>query len=105
MARALEAVHLHPDHPWTVASLAHRAGMSRTAFSVAFTRIMGISPIGYLTHWRMQEAERLLLTQSITVADLAERFGYQTESAFRRAFKRVMGIPPGGVRKSTVSVS
>ena len=98
LSRALEAMHHQPGENWSVARLAERAGMSRTAFSNRFGEVMGQSPIGYLTHWRMQEATRLLLTQEVTIAELSERFGYETEAAFRRAFKRVTGRPPGAVR-------
>jgi AraC-like DNA-binding protein len=98
LSRALEAMHHQPGENWSVAQLAERAGMSRTAFSNRFGEVMGQSPIGYLTHWRMQEATRLLQTQKVTVAELSERFGYETEAAFRRAFKRVTGRPPGAVR-------
>jgi AraC-like DNA-binding protein len=101
LCRALSAIHADPGHGWTVASLASRAGMSRTAFSNRFGQMVGESPISYLTNWRMQQAEHLMRTQGATVAAMAEQFGYETETAFRRAFKRVTRQAPGVVRRTT----
>ena len=98
LGKALFAMHADPGHPWQVAELAERAGMSRTAFSNHFSQILGESPISYLTQWRMRRAE-IELRRGATVAELTERLGYQTEAAFRKAFKRVVGIAPGVARK------
>ncbi len=100
LGKALSAMHAEPGHPWQVAELADAAGMSRTAFSNHFHAVLGESPISYLTQWRMQRAATEL-RQGATVTELTERFGYQTEAAFRRAFKRVIGSPPGKVRQKT----
>ena len=99
LCRALSAIHARPGHAWTVARLAAQAGMSRTAFSNRFGELVGETPISYLTGWRMQQAEHLMRTQGETVAAVTERFGYETETAFRRAFKRVTGLSPGVVRR------
>jgi AraC-like DNA-binding protein len=73
--------------------------MSRTAFSERFSEVLGTSPIEYLTQWRMAEAARLLADPRLSVATVAERLGYQTEAAFRRAFKRIHGFGPGQIRR------
>lgn len=99
LARALAAVHTRPGEPWTVASLAEAAHMSRTAFATHFVAVMGQGPIDYLTQWRMTEAQRLLNEPGLSVAAVADRLGYGTEAAFRRAFKRVTGDGPGAVRR------
>jgi AraC-like DNA-binding protein len=99
LSRALEAMHAKPGHEWTVASLADIANMSRTAFAKHFGDVLGTGPIEYLTQWRMIEAQRLLAEPRMSVALVADRLGYQTESAFRRAFKRVTGVGPGQVRR------
>jgi len=92
-------MHAKPGHEWTVASLADIANMSRTAFAKHFGDVLGTGPIEYLTQWRMIEAQRLLAEPRMSVALVADRLGYQTESAFRRAFKRVTGVGPGQVRR------
>ena len=99
LARALEMLHTHPGRDWTVASLAEVAYMSRTAFAERFSELLGTSPIDYLTQWRMTEATRLLRDPHLSVATIGERLGYQTEAAFRRAFKRVHGFGPGKLRR------
>jgi AraC family transcriptional activator of mtrCDE len=99
LSNALEAMHSHPEKEWTVANLADVAHMSRTAFAGHFAAIMGTGPIDYLTQWRMTEARRLLNEPSLSVAAVADRLGYKTEAAFRRAFKRVTGAGPGALRR------
>ena len=99
LVRALEAMHGHPEKEWTVASLAEAAHMSRTSFANHFASVLGTGPIDYLTQWRMTEAQRLLTDPRTSVAAVADRLGYRTEAAFRRAFKRVTGVGPGMVRR------
>lgn len=96
---ALAAMHRQPHRPWQLADLAQRARLSRTAFSARFSALLGESPIAYLTAWRMKLAERMLVSERIGVDEIAQRLGYDTPSAFRRAFKRVTGRTPGEVRR------
>ena len=98
LSRALSAVHARPGDDWTIQSMAHEAGMSRTAFAELFTTTVGQPPIQYLAHWRATEARRLLKNRRFSVAAVAEMLGYQSEAAFRRFFKRVEGVGPGKVR-------
>jgi AraC-like DNA-binding protein len=100
LQKAVNAMHNHPGRDWTVASLADEAGMSRTAFAEHFTDLLGVSPIQYLTRWRMMEALKLLNDSRLSVATIAERLGYQTEAAFRRGFKRIHGYGPGQARRA-----
>ncbi len=100
LGKALAAIHLQPGAPWRVDSLARIAGMSRTAFAVAFTQCLGLSPFQYLTECRIGEARRLLSDRRLSVAAIAEQLGYQSEAAFRRTFKRVAGIGPGELRRN-----
>ncbi len=94
ISRAVAAIHDDPARPWTVQDLASRAGLSRTSFAVRFRRIAGLTPMGYLTQWRMLfAAERLRRTEA-SVARIAAEVGYASESAFAVAFKRVTGHPP-----------
>ncbi len=94
IAGAIVSMHEHPADNWTVQALAQRAGMSRTTFAERFRRIMGASPIAYLTRCRMLlAADRLMYTQE-SIAVVAESVGYESESAFSAAFKRTMGAGP-----------
>jgi AraC-like DNA-binding protein len=94
IGKALAAIHARPEASWTVDSLARHAGMSRSGFSARFTEINGTSVKQYLTEWRMQLARMKIMQSPVTLADLAEELGYQSEAAFSRAYKRVMGVPP-----------
>lgn len=102
IAPALLAMHHEPGFRWTVALLADLAGMSRTAFSARFSELMEISPMAYLARWRMHEAQRLLRDPRNSVGRVAERLGYETEAAFRRAYKRITGRTPGRVRRQAM---
>ncbi|WP_420465002.1 AraC family transcriptional regulator [Panacagrimonas sp.] len=101
LRRVLDAMHRAPGKPWTVASLAAVALMSRTAFAERFAEVMEETPYQYLTRWRMAQALKLLRDPRLSVAHAAERLGYQTEAAFRRSFKRVHGYGPGSVRRKS----
>lgn len=98
VGRALAIIHREPGKDWNVASLAKAVGMSRSGFSARFTDLVGESAMRYLTQWRMQLARMQLQETSDSLAVLAERFGYQSEAAFSRAFKRMIGESPGSVR-------
>lgn len=94
LQRALSAMHQDLSGPWTVASLAERAGLSRTAFAVRFARLVGQTPMGYVTLWRMLWAAQRLHRDGTTVAEAAAEVGYASESAFTAAFKRTLGTTP-----------
>jgi len=99
LRRALEAIHNHPDEKWSVETLAREAGMSRTAFSNRFAELLGESPIAYLGRYRMDRAQIRLASEDIPIAALSAELGYETEAAFRKAFKRLTGETPGEYRK------
>ncbi|MBM6593946.1 AraC family transcriptional regulator [Microvirga pudoricolor] len=91
---AINAVHEDPARRWTLRDLAGEAGMSRSAFALAFRSAVGTAPMEYLTRWRMRlAADRLARTQD-PVSGIALSLGYESESAFGTAFKRVMGVSP-----------
>ena len=94
-----EALHHSPERPWTVADMAAEAGMSRTSFSLRFAQVAGVAPLEYLTNQRMMKAAELLERTEATLEEIAERIGYGSEAAFSTAFKREMGIAPGGYRR------
>jgi AraC-like DNA-binding protein len=99
IGQAIVAVHRDPGHPWTVASLAREAAMSRSAFAARFTQLVGEPAVQYLTRWRMQVALARLQQGPTTIRELASQFGYSSEAAFSHAFKRVIGVAPGAVRQ------
>ncbi len=94
MAAAMTAMHGDPAARWTVQMLASRAGMSRTVFTVKFKQTVGLSPMDYLTRWRMLLAGDRLTQSGEPVSVVAQALGYESESAFSTAFKRVMGRSP-----------
>jgi len=94
MAAAITAMHADPAGRWTLQALAERAGMSRTSFTVKFKETVGVSPMDYLTRWRMALAVDRLLNSSEPVSTIALSLGYESESAFSTAFKRVMACSP-----------
>jgi len=100
IGRALSLVHRDPARDWTVASLADELAMSRSAFAARFTELVGEPAMQYVTRWRMQVAVNSLKEEGATVAELANRLGYRSEAAFARAFKRVIGVPPGAVKRA-----
>ena len=99
IGKAMSLMHHRPQQNWQVESLAQQVGLSRSGFSARFTAIVGESVLSYLTSLRMQLAYRELRETSDTLATIAERVGYHSEPAFNRAFKRIVGKPPGLARK------
>jgi AraC-like DNA-binding protein len=95
LARAIEAMHADPAHPWTLPELALHAGLSRSSFVQRFRDRVGETPMAYLTHWRMLLAAERLETTGERLAEIARSSGYESENAFNAAFKRVMGCSPG----------
>ncbi|MFG0259929.1 MAG: AraC family transcriptional regulator, partial [Phycisphaerales bacterium JB041] len=92
---ALLSMHREPTKDWSVGSLASSVSMSRSAFSARFTALVGESAMQHLTRARMHVAGAWLRDSSITAAECGAKLGYNSEAAFSRAFKRVMGKPPG----------
>jgi AraC-like DNA-binding protein len=99
IGRAISLIHRDPARDWTVASLADELAMSRSAFAARFTELVDEPAMQYVTRWRMQVAVNALREEGATVAELAGRLGYRSEAAFARAFKRVIGVPPGAVKR------
>ena len=79
--------------------LAREVGLSRSSFAERFMHFVGQPPMHYLTHWRMQMAAGLLSSGAASVATIAEDVGYESEAAFSRAFKKLVGAPPATWRR------
>jgi AraC-like DNA-binding protein len=99
VGRALAAMHGAPSEAWTVEGLARVVGLSRSVFAERFTEIVGQPPMQYLALWRMQLASRLL-ADGRHVAGVAAAVGYDSEAAFSRAFKKLVGEAPATWRRA-----
>ena len=99
VGRALALIHENPGRAWTIDALADDIALSRSAFYERFVRLIGQPPMQYLTQWRMQAAANLLRQSNATVASIALDVGYESEAAFARAFKRLVGTPPASWRR------
>ena len=97
---ALNQLHARPAHTWTVDELAREAHTSRSVLAERFQYLVGSSPMQYLTQWRMLLAANLLTRSNAPLARIAEDVGYQTDTAFSRAFRREFGSPPATWRRS-----
>jgi AraC-like DNA-binding protein len=100
LARPLRGIHLDVARRWTVAELARSAGMSRALFAERFSRTVGMPPMQYLIEWRMAMAKDILRRERAGLAEVAERVGYQSASAFSTAFTRLTGSPPSAFARA-----
>jgi transcriptional regulator GlxA family with amidase domain len=98
ISKALSLIHERPQEPWTVEALARAVAMSRAAFAKRFAELVGEPPLAYVTRWRMDIAAKLLRESRETVARIAGRVGYVSETAFAKAFRRRRQLAPGAYR-------
>ncbi len=98
VGKALALMHRSPAHPWTIASLAKEAGVSRSVLAERFRHYLNEPPMSYLTRWRIQLGAQMLTSTSYSVAQIASEVGYESEAAFNRAFKREFTVPPARFR-------
>jgi AraC-like DNA-binding protein len=98
VGHALGALHAQPTEAWTVERLARLVGLSRSVLAERFTEMVGQPPMQYLALWRMQLASRLL-TEGAQVGEVASAVGYESEAAFSRAFKKLVGQAPAAWRR------
>jgi AraC-like DNA-binding protein len=94
MSAVLTCMHDDPGHPWTLQELAGRVGMSRSIFALRFKETVGTTPMEYLTRWRMLLAGDRLKNSDDSISLIALSLGYESESAFGKAFKRMMSCSP-----------
>ena len=100
ISKALAAIHTRSGERWSLEKLASEASMGRSAFAQKFNELIGMPAMQYLTIWRMQEAYHLLQHSNESIGQIADRYGYESEAAFRKAFKKVTNTTPGSIRKS-----
>jgi len=96
--KCIEAIHQQPKQKWTLEQLAELCFLSRAGFAELFKQVVGQAPMEYLTQWRLSLAYRMLADEQATTLAAALEAGYDNESSFSKAFKRVMGVTPGVVR-------
>lgn len=96
---AMNAMHQRPEYAWSLDELARQAGMSRSAFAQRFHALAGQTPMHYLTVWRMQKAQEMLVSSNMSMLAIAEKVGYRSEASFGKAFKKCMGSSPGACRR------
>lgn len=99
---ALIAFHQAIHRPWNLDNLAQQACVSRSKFATRFNELLGVTPLKYMTYWRMQQAKLLLKTTSEAIYSIALACGYQSEAAFIKIFKKQFNLTPGQYRKTTL---
>jgi len=103
VGKTLALMHRNPAHPWTIATLAKEAGVSRSVLAERFRYYLNQAPMAYLTRWRLQLGAQMLASTSYSVAQVAVEVGYESEAAFNRAFKRQFELPPARFRNQSRS--
>jgi len=100
ISKALKLMQDSPQNNWTLESLASAIGMSRSVFFNQFKKLVHETPISYLTNWRIRQAQKLLMTDSSNIAQIAANVGYRSEAAFNRNFKSKTGQTPAVYRRN-----
>jgi len=98
IGRVLAAVHKQPERAWPVGELAALMGVSRSSFIEKFSSTVGETPARYVARIKMFQARHWIAHEGMRVASVATRLGYESEASFSRAFKRIIGHPPGQAR-------
>lgn len=101
IGQALKLMHGDIAHDWTLSELANACYMSRSVFAERFKKLVGEPPMVYLARWRMLKAREMLTNTQLTICDISEAVGYQSEFAFSKAFKKIVGDTPGALRRES----
>lgn len=99
IARALTAIHEDPAAPWTLDSLGRHAAMGRSAFAARFRDVVGVTPLRYVSMWRVQLAKRMLGDSRFTLERIAKEVGYESAASLSRVFRKVTASSPGAWRR------
>lgn len=105
LGKAIHAIHADAEKKWSVEQLAELCFMSRSAFSELFKSVLSVTPMDYIAQWRLSLAYRMLADEKVSTLQAAMSCGYDNESSFSKAFKRVMGVSPGAVRADKKAVA
>lgn len=101
LGRAIALMHGRPEQEWEVGTLAREVGMSRSAFASRFCDVVGQPAKTYLTEYRLRVAHDELRRTTEPVSAIAGRFGYRSEAAFTRAFRRLFEATPSEIRRAS----
>ena len=104
LSSSIQAMHDNPSHKWSVDELSQYAFMSRSAYASLFKSITGLAPLQYLTQWRCSCALQDLTKGNASMVAIANRYGYDSEASFSKAFKRVTGQSPGALRNTALTM-
>lgn len=99
---ALNHIHNNPESRLTVSVLARDVGMSTSRFAARFRQTLGVSPMNYVTRWRMNVASRLLVETRLNTETIARKVGYDSPPAFSRAFAKHYKTPPARWRRNVL---
>ncbi len=102
ISNSLKSMHESPEKDWTLNQLAVTAGMSRSLYCREFKRLVGETPLSYLTNWRILKSKEILLESKENIIEVAGRVGYQSEAAFNRLFKTKVGVTPANYRRKNL---
>jgi len=102
ISNSLKSMHESPEKDWTLNQLAVTAGMSRSLYCREFKRLVGETPLSYLTNWRILKSKEILLESKEKIIEVASRVGYQSEAAFSRLFKTKVGVTPAKYRRKNL---
>ncbi len=103
ISSSLKFMHTSPEKNWTLNQLASTAGMSRSLYCKEFKRLVGETPLSYLTNWRILKSKEILLESKENIIEVAGKVGYQSEAAFNRLFKSKVGETPASYRRNIIS--
>ena len=98
ISKTLDLIHANPEKNWNIDSLVKESGLSRTSFINKFSELVGLTPIQYLSNWRLLKGRQLVELTSLSIVEIGEKVGYNSEVSFSRAFRRQFDIPPGKAR-------
>jgi AraC-like DNA-binding protein len=105
VGHAIRLMHEQPARRWTLGELAGVIGVSRSTLALRFKTMVGVAPLDYLLRWRMRLARHALRNEASTVLAVALSLGYESESAFSNAFKRIVGSAPTHYRRDAIAVA
>jgi AraC-like DNA-binding protein len=103
ISNSLKSMHQAPEKDWTLNQLAVTAGMSRSLYCREFKRLVGETPLGYLTDWRILKSKEILSESKEKISEIANKVGYQSEAAFNRLFKSKVGETPANYRRKILA--
>jgi AraC-like DNA-binding protein len=101
MTRVINEVQKNPAKKWSTLDMADTAGMSRSAFTDRFTKLFDINPSDFVRNVKLDLAEKYFRVEKLSIGEVSDRLGYESEAAFARAYKRVKGISPGKIKGKT----